>query len=107
MVKIIKDIASRLGSIGLNVLCTVCDQGLTNRSALNILKNKNNITYFKINEQKIFTLFDSPHLLKCVRNAFEKYDIKFDGTKIAHHVYLKQAFEVDQQKRFQALVMKS
>lgn len=33
--------------------------------------------FFYVQSHKIYSLFDAPHLLKCVRNYFKKYKAKF------------------------------
>ncbi|ENN76562.1 hypothetical protein YQE_07012, partial [Dendroctonus ponderosae] len=78
---LIKDIIIALEAAGLVVLATVCDQGATNRKSISNLcletqnRNYEPNPYFKINNHKIFTLFDPPHLLKSTRNALLKYCI--------------------------------
>ena len=69
-----------------NVLATCCDQGSSNRSAIKQLcaettKKKKYEPYFYVNGVKILTLFDVPHLLKSMENAFFKYNIEI-GTSI-------------------------
>lgn len=46
-----------------------------NRRALNILGSSFDRPYFEYNRHEIVALFDAPHLLKCFRNLFLKYDI--------------------------------
>lgn len=104
---LIIEVISSLQSIGLEVLATVCDQGPTNRAAIEQLSNdkRDNIPsyYFTVNDKKIFTLFDPPHLLKSTRNAFVNYNIQFENTKIAKFQHIEQCFQIDRTKRFQAL----
>ena len=105
---LIKDIISSLQKAGLRVLATVCDQGPTNRAAINQLTKEKAVLdkpgpYFIVNGDKIFTLFDPPHLLKSTRNAFLKYNVLFSNTKIAKFEHIKQCFHIDRMKRFQAL----
>lgn len=68
LVFLIKEIITSLQSIGLKVLATICDQGSTNRAAIKQLTGDRSISnpgpYFFINSQKIFTIYDPPHLLK-------------------------------------------
>lgn len=76
---LIKDIVTEVQNCGLKVVATVCDQGATNLAAINDLINetkaanlRKNIEfrggYFEIQNQKIFALFDPPHLMKGIRN---------------------------------------
>jgi hypothetical protein len=46
----------------------ICDQGSNNQSALKSLNVTENKPYFYVNENIIISLFDTPHLLKSVRN---------------------------------------
>lgn len=104
---LLKEVISSLETIGLTVLCTICDQGSTNRAAIKKLtsdsSNEKPGPYFVINKQKILTLFDPPHLLKSTRNAFFKYNIHFGKNKVAKLVHVKQCFSYDKAKRFQGL----
>lgn len=70
----IKTLILKLEQIGLNILCTVCDQGATNRSAINLLCKEESRPgpYFTINDHKVFTIFDPPHLLKKYQECSSK-----------------------------------
>lgn len=70
------------------IVATICDQAATNVAAIKLLieetkeeylrKNKEFKSHaFEVNGQKIFPLFDTPHLLKGIRNNFLQKDIKF------------------------------
>lgn len=79
---IVKVIES-LQNVGLHVICTICDQGSTNRAALQnlVASHPSNIDIgdhgliFKINDDDIAVIYDPPHLLKSTRNAFLKYNV--------------------------------
>lgn len=70
---------------GLNVLATVCDQGSTNRSAINQLiktnqkssiNNEENRTIgFNIKNVEIVPVYDVPHLKKSIRNNMLDNDV--------------------------------
>jgi hypothetical protein len=45
-----------------------CDQGTNNQSALRALNVTENNSYFFINDKKIYTIFEVPHLLKSTMN---------------------------------------
>jgi hypothetical protein len=45
-------------------------------------------------------MFDSPHLLKSVRNNLHKYNFKFDKSKIASWEVIKEMFKIDQRQNF-------
>lgn len=73
---IIKEIIPLLLSAGLKVLATVCDMGTNNVKALKLLGASFQSPFFSIGNTRIFTIFDPPHLLKCFRNLFMKYDVE-------------------------------
>ncbi|XP_030746849.1 uncharacterized protein LOC115875516 [Sitophilus oryzae] len=103
---LIKEIIIELEKANLYILTTVCDQGATNRCAITQLCRENSNRpepYFVLNDHKIFTLFDPPHLIKSTRNALLKYIIKYSNTKFAKMDHIKQCFYIDKTKRFQAL----
>lgn len=60
---------------GLIVKTTVCDQAPTNRGAYEILKSASpnvpdNCTFFLIDDKKVHSMYDTPHIVKCWRNNF-------------------------------------
>ena len=64
---------------GLIVKALVCDQGANNFAAykdLNITKEK---PYLLIDDKKLYTIFDVPHLFKNLRNHFRKNNLLFNG----------------------------
>lgn len=72
---IIKEIVKCVEEVGHRVLATVCDQGPTNMGALKILKSdpkkaENAMNTFWVGKQKVYTLYDVPHLFKSIRNHF-------------------------------------
>lgn len=100
IVKNIKTIVRKASLAGFNVVSTVCDQGSNNVKALKTLladtKKKyiqrgqileDNIFEIEIDEntsKKVIPLFDTPHLLKGIRNSLLNNDIEFkiNGKKI-------------------------
>lgn len=81
-------VISKCQEIGLKVVATVCDQLSVNSSAIKILKQKtdesfirkgeeNRLMGFLVNDQEIVPLFDSPHLLKGIRNNLLEHDAIF------------------------------
>lgn len=63
---------------------TICDQGSGNRGCKSLLNVDENDQSFIIDGQRLFFLYDPPHLLKSIRNAFHKSGFIFKG-----HVHLK------------------
>lgn len=81
---IIKNAINLVSEIDFKVIATVCDQGPTNVGALNLLKKFTgqppDSNFFVVNDNKIFIMYDIPHLLKSIRNNFyEGGEIVFNG----------------------------
>ena len=52
---------------------------------------------------KVYALFDAPHLLKCVRNNFKRYKVKFVHKglmKVADWRHIRQAWEFDKEQTY-------
>ncbi|CAG9112952.1 unnamed protein product [Plutella xylostella] len=90
----IKEIIGEIQKTGLRVVATVCDQGATNRAAINSLLEDTRTTcikedkewsggYFQLGNSKIYPIYDPPHLLKGIRNNLLTKDLIFeiDGEK--------------------------
>lgn len=69
----------KLQETGLKVISTTCDQGATNLASLNMLMKETKEVYlrrqeeykggfFEIGGQKIYPIYDPPHLIKGIRN---------------------------------------
>ncbi|CAG4956916.1 unnamed protein product [Colias eurytheme] len=94
---LIKDIIKAVNDSGFTVITTVCDQGPTNIGSLNLLKewcgNPATSNYFMVDDEKIFIMFDIPHLFKSLRNNFHSGGvIEYDGKK-GQWSHLQQAAE--------------
>lgn len=59
----------------MNISATVCDMDGVNRRALSILGASKSQPYFNLKNNEVVAIFDPPHLLKCFRNLFLKYNI--------------------------------
>ncbi|XP_041982493.1 uncharacterized protein LOC121735658 [Aricia agestis] len=94
---LIKNIVRAIQEAGFNVLSTVCDQGPTNIGAINLLRKFNGLSteanYFLIDEQKVFIIFDIPHLFKSIRNNFLQAGIMEYKGKRAKWCHLQEAEE--------------
>lgn len=77
--QIIQGCIEKLQETGLKVVATVCDQGTTNVAAINSLMRDTKEQYlrreeeyrggfFEINGEKIYPIYDPPHLMKGIRN---------------------------------------
>lgn len=85
---LIREIIRNVASCGLMPIATVCDQGASNRSAINKLLDETKRKYrqankeheifgFEIDDMEIVPLFDYPHLLKCIRNNLLTKDLLY------------------------------
>jgi hypothetical protein len=70
---------SKCKEIGLNVLVVVSDQGPNFQQLTNLLQVSITQPYFFHNDSKYFYMFDTPHLLKSIRNNLHKYDFHFSN----------------------------
>ncbi|KAL4090756.1 hypothetical protein QTP88_025533 [Uroleucon formosanum] len=66
---LIINVLQELFDIGMSPKVLICDQCSNNQSALKSLNVTENKPYFYVNENKIISLFDTPHLLKSVTNS--------------------------------------
>lgn len=68
---------NELTRIGFKIIATVCDQCSTNRNTYDLLGvSKNEPFFYDMNGNKIYALFDMPHLIKSIRNSFIKNDFE-------------------------------
>ena len=87
-----------LRQIGLRVVVVVCDQGTNNR---NMVQTNLGVTsdrpFFMCDDEKIFMMYDPPHLVKSIRNNLKKNGFTIDNKDICwEHVRL--FFEKDSSK---------
>ncbi|KAF9796595.1 hypothetical protein SFRURICE_012688, partial [Spodoptera frugiperda] len=86
--KLIKQCILQLTEIGLTVVATICDQATTNTRVIKMLQAETREKYLRAGEEynsgafeveniKVYPLFDTPHLLKGIRNNLLKKDAKF------------------------------
>lgn len=94
---IIKNVIKTVRDAGYTVVATVCDQGPTNVGAINLLKrfcgNPEEANYFIVNNEKVFIIFDVPHLFKSIRNNFLNGGTLVMGNKKAMWSHLIQLEE--------------
>lgn len=68
-----------LHKVGLNVVCVICDFDIRQVSCftdrLHVTSDKP-FFYHPISCQKVFVVFDPPHIIKCLRNNFINYKIQ-------------------------------
>lgn len=95
--QIIEEVICQLQSLNLKVVALVSDMGSNNilmAQKLNVCEEN---PYFYVQEQKIVYLFDTPHLLKALRNMLLKYNFSFQKNIISWD-YLHRFY--NQEKKF-------
>jgi hypothetical protein len=78
-VRFLKEVLDTCQNAGLHVVATVCDMGANNVKALQLLGATRQKPFFKFQNREIMTVYDPPHLVKCTRNLFRKYDVHFES----------------------------
>ncbi|CAK1593758.1 unnamed protein product, partial [Parnassius mnemosyne] len=84
----INNIVKKVQKTGLKVVATICDQGTSNVAAITMLIKETQEVYvrngkiyregfFKVGNDKIFPLYDPPHLIKGIRNNLITKDLKY------------------------------
>lgn len=99
--------------LGLTVVATVCDQGTTNRSAIEGLVTESREWYIQngevpkrrivIGNEELIPLYDVPHLLKGIRNNLVEKDliwINGDQVNRARWSDIITAYEIDSSSNF-------
>ena len=74
----LEEVLDACQNVGLHV-ATVCDTGTNNVKAMKLLGSPGGEPFFQFQNQAIATAYDPPHLLKCTRNLFRKYDVQFES----------------------------
>lgn len=109
LVSYLKCVIRSANKTGLKIVATVCDQGGTNRAAINYLISETYKTCaessvqkrnwgFEIDGEEIIPIYDPPHLLKCIRNNLFTKDVIFniDGTTYtASWDHIRALYEYD------------
>ncbi|XP_045497005.1 uncharacterized protein LOC123697128 [Colias croceus] len=103
---LIKEIIRECREAGLSIAATVCDMDGVNRRALSILGATSEKPSITIDDIEIISMYDPPHLLKCFRNLFLKYDIQCttqitsnnkSGIGVAKWSHIKTFYDLDNQ----------
>ena len=76
--EIVEENLLQLGSMGLNVLATVSDQGSNFLRFYESLGVSVDRPFFEMHGKRYFTIFDPPHLLKSIRNNLLQYNFQFE-----------------------------
>jgi len=80
--KVLLNCIGRLHKCGFIVKLVVCDQGTSNVSMRKLLNVTANEPFLTVNGQKIFFFYDTPHLLKSIRNNLKSHVFLFGGVHI-------------------------
>ncbi|XP_047036130.1 uncharacterized protein LOC124641914 [Helicoverpa zea] len=103
---LIKEIVRECREAGLSIAATVCDMDGVNRRALSILGATCEKPSITIDDIDIISMYDPPHLLKCFRNLFLKYNIQCttqitsnnkSGIGVAKWSHIKTFYDLDNQ----------
>lgn len=80
--------------LGLRNTAIICDQGSNNRSVYKMFGVTKSEPYFFFNDNKIIALYDTPHLIKNVRNNLLRRDIK-TGDELVTWRDIRATFDID------------
>jgi hypothetical protein len=86
IVQFLKEVLDTCQNAGLQVVATLCDMGTNNVKALKLLSASETKPFFKFQNKEIATVFDPPHLLKCTRNLFRRYDVQLKSEHVANQL---------------------
>jgi len=84
------------------MLLPLSNMGTNNVKATKLLGWTGEEPFFQFQNQAIATIYDPPHLLKCTRNLFLKYDVQFKSEHMGSHLpviakweQIKELYEED------------
>ena len=97
---IIFEAIDRCKQVGITVKAIISDQGGNYRGLKKDLGVTKKIPFFLRNGEKVYFIYDPPHLLKSVRNNLLKYDIILSKQWQASWRDIVCFFKVDQRHRF-------
>ena len=100
LMKLLYQFLDSLHAIGLIVKVLISDQGSNFQSLTSLLGITVETPYFIYNDRKYWYMFDTPHLLKSVRNNLFKYRLTFSDNKSAEWKHIREFFHIDQKQRF-------
>jgi len=97
---IIQEAIRKLKSIGLKVVGLISDMGSNFYQLTKLLNINNRKSYFTVDEEKIYYMFDIPHLLKASRNILHEHNYVYSD-KIASWKYI-DFYTIDKKAQFRA-----
>lgn len=85
----------------------ICDQGTNNRKAFSILGATEKDPFITISNTKIYTIYDTPHLVKSLRNNFCNPNLQFIvNKKEISWCDIEKTFELDQKSKITRCMLK-
>jgi hypothetical protein len=93
LVRFLNEVLGACQNAGIHVVATVCDMDANNVKALKLLGAIGRKPFFKFEDRGIVTVYDPPHLLKCTRNLFPKYDVQFESERIHNRHFVTAKWE--------------
>ena len=93
--EIIMRALKELNDAGAIVKVLICDQGGNNSRLFKMLGASDSKPFFMFNDNKIFCLFDPPHLLKNLRRNLMKYDLQTSKGLVSFK-HIEDFYNIDQ-----------
>jgi hypothetical protein len=103
LVLIVKTCVQKVLDLKLIPTCIVCDQGTQNRRMFSILKGTEDNPHTTIYGQKLFLIYDLPHLIKSLRNNLLDGDYIIEKTKLVTMKDIRKTYEIDIKNTARAL----
>jgi hypothetical protein len=96
---LVKEAITKLSDIGLSVKVVICDQGSNNRNFMETLEGVTaEKPYFIHNNQKVFAMYDPPHLLKNIRNNLKRHGFSWKENDVKWQ-YVVDFYEYDKSNK--------
>ncbi|KAL4091160.1 hypothetical protein QTP88_025897 [Uroleucon formosanum] len=103
LVLIIKNCVQKVLDLELIPTCIVCDQGTQNRRMFSILKGTEDNPHTTICGQKLFLIYDLPHLIKSLRNNLLNGNYIIEKTKLVTLKDIRKTYEIDIKNKARAM----
>ena len=92
LTSLVKTCIDKLFQIGLKVKVCICDQGINNRGLFESFPITSEKPYHEFHNERVYFMYDPPHLLKNIRNNLKTHDITY-GSRTAKWTYIEQFYE--------------
>lgn len=92
--ELLVEVIKRLLDCGFHVKAVICDQGTNNVAALKLLNVTKDKPFFEVNKRRIYSIFDTPHLFKNLRNHLKKSNFIFEGKEVSFQD-LRDVYDID------------